>query len=177
MYPENDAPSWYCLRSQPKRQCIAAAHLRTLGVEVFNPLIRLKKAHQAAVVLRTEPLFPNYVFARFDLVNEFHKVRYANGISDIVNFGGVRAVVPESEIVLLQERWGEDETLEILQSLEVGEEVRIAGGLFRGVEATVVGLLPARQRVKVLLEFLGGVQQAEISAEEVLPITAHPISL
>ena len=38
-------PAWYCLKTQTKREAIAAAHLRELeGVEVFCPMLRYRKA-------------------------------------------------------------------------------------------------------------------------------------
>ena len=38
-------PAWFCVRSQPKREHIAAAHLRNLvEVEVFCPRLRIRKA-------------------------------------------------------------------------------------------------------------------------------------
>ena len=37
-----DVPQWYCLRSQPKHEHIAAAQLRrSMGIEVFCPRVRI----------------------------------------------------------------------------------------------------------------------------------------
>ncbi|HXO97259.1 MAG TPA: transcription termination/antitermination NusG family protein, partial [Chthoniobacterales bacterium] len=57
--------AWYCLRAQPKREHIAAAHLRILqGVTVFCPRIRFQRATQRGLVWVTEAMFPGYLFAR-----------------------------------------------------------------------------------------------------------------
>src|SRR6202048_1668123 len=82
-------PAWYCLRSQPKHEHIAAAHLRLLeGVTVFCPRIRFKRATRQGLVWVTEAMFPGYLFARFELAEIHLRVRYAHGVSGIVQFGG-----------------------------------------------------------------------------------------
>jgi len=58
--------AWFCVRSQPKHEHIAAARLRESGLEVFLPRIRFKKHSVRGPVWVTEALFPNYLFARFD---------------------------------------------------------------------------------------------------------------
>jgi hypothetical protein len=37
-------------------------------------------------------------------------------------------------------------------------------------------LLPARQRLKILIEFLGGVQHAEVDISQVVSIAPHPLA-
>src|ERR1700736_2594285 len=80
-------PAWYCLRSQPKHEHIAACHLRLLeGVTVFCPRIRFRKATRQGVVWVTEAMFPGYLFARFELTEMHRHVCYAHGVSGIVRF-------------------------------------------------------------------------------------------
>src|ERR1041385_1328942 len=58
---------WVLLRSQPKHQHSAAAHLRRHeGIEVLNPRVRFARPTRQGRVWVTEALFPNYIFARFD---------------------------------------------------------------------------------------------------------------
>lgn len=122
-------------------------------------------------------MFPNYLFARFELLEFFRRARYAFGVSDILRFGDRWAEVPQREISLLQDVWSHGDAIQPAQTIEVGASVVLTGGLFHGVEATVVALLPARQRIKVLLEFLGGFQEAEVDAAAVLPELSHPLAV
>ncbi len=167
---------WFCLRSQPRRQNVAAAHLRSFGVEVFNPQLRHRKASRRGVIERTEPLFPNYLFARFDIAELHRRVRYAFGVSDFVRFSGQPSQITAAELDLLRAGWGPGESLSIEHKLEPGMHVRLSGRLFYGMEASVLCLLPARQRVKVLLDFLGGPKETEIAAADVVPIFSHPLA-
>lgn len=167
---------WFCVRSKPCRQNLAAAHLRSLGVEVFNPQLRFLRSTRQGPAWRTVPLFPNYIFARFELLGCFRRVRYGMGVSDVVNFGGRWSVLPDREIAELRAQWGEEEALVPEQTVSVGDAVTLSGGIFHGMSATVVAVLPARQRVRVLLEFLGGLNETEVESAAVLPIMSHPLA-
>ncbi len=177
MDTHDSEPRWYCLRSQPRRQNLAAVHLRSLEIEVFNPQLRLRRASRQGPVWHTTPLFPNYLFARFILQEAFRRARYSLGVSDVLRFGNRWADVPSSEIDRLKDRWCHQDALEVPDQIEVGDEVTLAGGLFHGASARVVALLPARQRVRVLLDFLGGVKEAEVDSAAVLPQVFHPLAV
>jgi transcription antitermination factor NusG len=53
-------------------------------------------------------------------------------------------------------------------SIKVGEAVEIIEGPFRGLEVLVTRLLPAKERIQVLFEFLGRSVEMEISTAKVL---------
>ena len=162
--------AWYCIRSQPARQNVAAAHLRSFGVEVFNPHMRLRKATRLGVLWKCEPLFPNYLFAHFVLAESHRRIRYASGVADIVRFGASPRMVAAQEIADLRTQWGPTEEVVIEQKVKPGDTVKLSGRLFHGMEAEVLCLLPARQRVKVLLDFLGGPKEVEVEADAVVRV-------
>src|SRR6185312_13830264 len=61
--------AWFCLRTHPKHECVAAAQLRQeANIEVFLPRIRFKRATRCGPAWVTEALFQNYLFAKFDLL-------------------------------------------------------------------------------------------------------------
>ena len=175
--PVSESPRWYCLRSKPRRQHVAASHLRSLGIEVFNPQLRFKRPTRRGPAWSTTPLFPNYLFARFDLLTFFRRARYAFGVHDILRFGDRWAEIGQEEIAQLQDVWSHSDALQPPQPIEVGAPVIVTGGLFHGIEATVIALLPARQRVRILLDFLGGLKEAEVDAAAVLPPISHPLAV
>jgi len=181
--PSTDAPThrrtaWYCVRSKPKHEHIAAANLRRLGgIAVFNPRLRVRKATRRGPVWFTEPLFPGYLFARFDLPDLLDHVRYAFGVADLVRFGSRRPIVPDQVISDLQASFGETEIHEMPQAFQPGDEVRIADGPFMGLAAIVRRYAPAAQRVQVLLEFLGRATAVELDVRSVAGETRYPEQL
>ena len=135
---ESAVPAWFCVRSQPKHEGIAAARLRQLeAVEVFNPTLRLRRATRRGPVWMIEPLFPGYVFARFTLERQLANVRYASGVADVVSFGGRYPTVTENVIAELRDLMGGELFERSLVDFEVGESVRIARGPFGGIVGTV----------------------------------------
>lgn len=172
-----DQLAWFCARTQPGRQNVAAAHLRSFGVEVFNPQFITRKAARAGVIWKSAPLFPNYLFARFNFVADYRRVNYGFGMSGLVRFGGRYAEVREADLSVLRSTWGASEALTLDSSVAPGDRVRLSGSLFHGVEAEVLCLLPGRQRVKVLLDFLGGPTEAEVEQNAVVSVLAHPLAL
>jgi transcriptional antiterminator RfaH len=148
--------SWFCVRSHPKREHIAAAHLRRLdGVEVFSPRLRIKKATRRGPVTFVESLFPNYLFAKFDVRTELQSIRHSPSVSTVVHFGTKLPQVPDEVIEKLQASFPEGEIQEFDRDVRPGDEVTIAHGPFAGLEGKVLRVLAPQQRVQVLLEMLG----------------------
>lgn len=148
--------AWYCVRAQPRRDHVAAANLRRyLSLDVFTPRIRFRRSTKRGLIWVTEPLFPNYVFARFERATELTNVQHTFGVAGVVHFGPFWPTVPTSAVEELRQAVGQEETRVVDHTLEVGEQIEVAAGPFQGFRAVVTRLMPARQRVAVLLEFLG----------------------
>lgn len=163
------AVAWFCLRSQPKHEHIAAGHLAQMdGVEAFNPRIRFKRAtvHGPAVV--TESLFPNYLFARFDWEKSLARVNFAPGVSGVVHFGSQWPIVPDRVIEELRASLGQDDLHEVTAELVPGDNVDISGSPFHGLQAVVQRVMPGRQRVMVLLEFMGRQSTVEVPVNAII---------
>jgi transcriptional antiterminator RfaH len=148
--------AWFCVRSHPKREHIAAAHLRMLqNIEVFCPRLRIRKATRRGVVTFVESLFPNYLFAKFDAKALMDKVKHSPSVSTIVHFGNRVPTISDSVIADLIAAFPENEILDCDRHVEVGDEVTIGDGPFMGMKATVLRVMSPHQRVEVLLELLG----------------------
>jgi transcriptional antiterminator RfaH len=161
--------AWFCLRTQPKHEHIAAAHLkREPGVEVYLPRIRFKRSTRRGPVWFTEALFPSYLFACFDFAAGFRKLSQVRGVSGIVHFGDQWPTIPDDVIEELRATVGSDEVHVIQNELEPGETVEISGGAFHGLQAVVTRVMPSRDRVAVLLEFLGRQTMVEVPVQAVV---------
>lgn len=175
--PQRDT-GWFCVRSQPKREHIAAAHLRTLSeVEVFCPRLRVRKATARGLVTFIEPLFPNYLFARFNSKLLLDKVKYSPNVSTIVHFGNRLPMVPEEVIHELRSGFPEDEIIDFDRHVEEGDHVVIGEGPFSGFKATVLRVMTPYQRVEVLLEMLGRVTPVIINPAFLVVDEERPGSL
>ena len=159
--------AWFCVRSHVKREHIAAEHLRGLpGVEVFLPRVRFRRQTRRGPAWVTEALFPNYLFARFDWQTSLTQVHYAPSVAGVIHFAHKWPTLPDLVIEELRRTIGDDQVCVIDTSVRIGDEVQIADGVFQGLKAVTTRVMPARQRVTVLLEFLGRQTAVE------LPLTA-----
>lgn len=160
--PASEA-KWYCLRSQPKHEHIAAARLRQVdGIEVFCPRVKIQRSTRRGLVWFTEALFPNYLFARFEMERWQALVRYSQGVRGIVRFGDEVPVLPDRALEDLRAYMEDTELKTVSFTLAAGDDVEIVEGPFRGQTGMVKQILPARERVKVLLEVLGGVTEVDL---------------
>jgi transcriptional antiterminator RfaH len=116
----------------------------------------------------TEALFPGYLFAQFDLVRMHRVVGYAPAVRSIVRFANRYPTIDEATVAQLSEHVGEKEIKVLDYQPSQGDNVKLAGGAFAGLDAVVTQVLPARARVRVLMDFLGRKIEAEFESSAVL---------
>ncbi len=163
-------PLWFCLKTQPKRENAAAVGLRKeLGISCFAPRLRFRRSTQRGSVWFVEALFPGYIFAQFVYPERHRDVRHAAGVRQVVQFGEQVAVMDASIIAAIRERTRDEETVTVDHEIEVGESIHIADGPFKGLEAIVTRLLPAKERVCVLFDLLNRTVEIEAPLLSVIP--------
>ena len=164
---------WYGVRTQTKREHIAARHLRELGeIEVICPRIRYRKATRRGKVWWIEPMFPGYVLARFHFNEMERAVSFCQGVRGLVRFGGAVPSIPARFIDSIRRELcphpfpdhsnSPHECITLAPDVLTGDEVEIAHGPLQGMRGTIVTIMPAAERVKILLEFLGRPNLIEI---------------
>lgn len=168
---------WYCLCTLPKKETIAAENVRaTIGCPVFAPRIVYRKRTKRGWQRFNEALFPGYLFAQCDLAEQYRYILSLTGIRQVVHYGEVIPVLPDVVIAALRESIG-GEIHEINDlPIEPGTEVKIIEGPLQDLTAVVKTLLPGRERVRILLEFLGQLQEIEISAKAIYRVRESPPS-
>lgn len=163
--PASDPVNWFCLRSEPKREHIAAANLQDrVGVQVFAP--RVRGAHttrHGVATWATEALFPGYLFARFAYPAQTRHVVSTTGVAGIVTFGGQPPPVADRIIDHLRQEVATVEKTPIAPVLEEGTWVRILSGCFQYIEGRVIHFDPRSDRVRLLLALLGSEVQVSLS--------------
>jgi transcriptional antiterminator RfaH len=161
-----DTFGWYCARTKPKSEHIAASNLRaSSNIEVFHPRLRSTQTTRTGIVRRiTEPLFPGYLFVRCNLFESLDRIRHTFGISSLVSFGLRIPPVPESVIEELMECFEADETLLMHRHPAPGDVVNVTTGAFYGMQAIVLRSWPAKRRVQVLLDILGRPTPMEVDS-------------
>lgn len=167
--------AWFCLRSRPKNEYLAAKHLRLIPeVEVFLPRIRFRRETRRGAVWFTEALFPNYLFARFAWLPLVRRIHHAPGVAGVIHFGNRWPTVPDEIMNELRALFSTAQLHEIPTQPAVGETVKIVGGALHGWEALVTKIMPGRERVNVLLDFLGRQTTVELPLVNVVREEKQP---
>src|SRR5438874_12100170 len=112
-------PLWFCARTLPKHEHIAAAGLRRqLNLECCSPRLRFRQLTRRGVVWFVEAMFPGYLFAGF-VYSELHRrVEHLHGVRGLVEFRDCRASIDADAIVALHERTGTDETVAVVRAIK-----------------------------------------------------------
>jgi transcriptional antiterminator RfaH len=115
-------------------------------------------------------MFPGYLFARFNYAALNRRIRHGPGVTGFVQFGDRVALLPDALINEIRKRTNKNELVEIDQTLEPGAHVQITRGPFQGLEALVTRLITARERVAILIKWMGRSLHAETSVAHLLPL-------
>ncbi|MBR2705755.1 MAG: transcription termination/antitermination factor NusG [Mogibacterium sp.] len=113
--------------------------------------------------VKTRKLFPGYVVIKMIVNNEtWYLVRNTEGVTGFVGHGSDPIPLTKEEIV----RMG-IEKLKIDLDIEVGDTIRIIGGVFEGQLGIVEAINPEKQIVKVRISMFGRDTPAEIEFSQV----------
>jgi len=153
--------NWYAIYTKPKCEESAARHLQNAGIEVLNPKIRIKKYLRGKYLQVVEPLFKNYLFARFDNNTHNQLIRFTRGVKYIVGRDNP-IVVPVEIIRAINEHMGEDSIITpVRESLSRGDRVLVQEGPFANFYGIFEREVPGRDRIVILLEALGSRLEVE----------------
>ena len=141
---------WYAVYTKPKQEGIVADSLRGAGLEVFNPKLKQKKYVHGAYKDIIGPLFPSYIFVRFEPTNFSWMIRYTRGVRKIV--GGDSPWPVSDEVIDLIKSQEENGLISIKPpELRSGDRVIIKDGPLQGLSGIFEKEISGQERVILLL--------------------------
>ena len=143
--------NWYAVYTKPKSEEIVSQKLRQTGIEVYNPKLRLKKYIRNQYREVIEPLFPCYIFGRFETEKYQWMITYTRGVKKIV--GDKTNPWPVSEEVIDFIRCHERDGFVSIryEDIREGDTVRIAEGPLSGLTGIFKRVIKGTERVILLL--------------------------
>jgi transcriptional antiterminator RfaH len=159
-----DRCRWYVVQTKPKQETRAEANLQRWEIQTLAPKLREPQLRKSGEVsYRVTPLFPNYVFARFDAEALAAKVRLTRGIQRIVGLGEPATPVDDGIITLIQLRIAENGFVRLPEA-QLGDVVEIVEGPLRSFVGIFERRVSARDRVVVLLTTIGARARVQVAA-------------
>jgi transcriptional antiterminator RfaH len=145
---------WYVVSTKPYQENHAALNLESVGVTAFCPKIKQKKMLQGRELSVIAPLFPGYLFARFDMESQYRAVTFARGVKKLVSFGAGPATVDDMVVDSIKARLNDGCLLVPQPLFEYGQVVKIQSGPLQGLEAVFERQMSDQQRAILLLKAL-----------------------
>lgn len=130
-------PQWFALYTCANQERRVAAQLEARGVEHFLPLYRSRRNWKDRRVFLDLPLFPGYVFARFEWPERV-RVLQARGVVRLVASNGRPCPLAQREIEALRAGISDALRLEPHPYLTAGKRVRILHGPLAGITGILV---------------------------------------
>jgi transcription antitermination factor NusG len=164
-----DGNHWYAVRVKPNCERAAASSLNSKGFEHCLPVHRQMKRWSDRYKLVEKPLFPGYIFCRFEASRRV-AVLSAPGVLHVVCFGGVPAPIEPAEIAAVQAVVTSGLTVEPWPYVENGQRVWIEKGPLAGVSGVVLDSKLGR-RLIVSVTMLMRSLAVEVDADWVRPLS------
>lgn len=150
-----NAPLWYVAYTKPRSEDLVQRELQKKGILAFLPKIRSVRFQKSRLQKRIEPLFPNYLFARFTYPDTYDDVRWTRGLRRIIGNGDTPIPLDDSVVIFLSHRTdGEGLIKPKSRGLEVGDMVRVNQGPFEGLLGVVDEQIDPKGRVRILMDIL-----------------------
>jgi len=128
--------NWYALQVRPRSEKHVQICLEEKGYEVFLPAYSSTREWSDRVKSISIPLFPSYLFCRFD-VHARLPVLVTPGVHSVVGIGKTPIAVDDSEIAAIQQVLKSGVAAQPWPYLKVGERVQVEAGPLQGLNGIV----------------------------------------
>ena len=163
----NDFP-WYAIHVKSNHEKKTADALTRKGYECLLPSYRERRKWSDRTKVIELPLFPGYVFSRFDVEVRLPILK-TPGVLSVAGIGRVPQPLDTHEIEQIKKVTAVDHPAQPWPFLKVGQRVRITAGPLTGVEGL---LAQARGETRVVLSvtLLGKAISVQVESDAVRPI-------
>jgi transcription antitermination factor NusG len=160
--------SWFALQIRSRWEGTTAGLLRGKGLETLLPTYTTKRKWSDRFKQVESPLFPGYVFCRFDVHNRL-PVLITPGVISVVGRGKTPVAVDDAEILSIQAAIGSGIHMEPWPYVEIGERVRIKDDVLDGMEGILTSF-KGSHRVVISVTLLRRSVALEIDRSRITPL-------
>ena len=159
--------SWYLIFTKPKSELKAQENLNRQGYKTYLPMSQQSRRRNGKNVTVVEAFFPRYLFIKLDCKKDnWAPINSTIGVSELVRFGGIPAIVPNNlidELKINDDSSGLQKF--VINKIKPGDNVSIVDGLFAGRQG-IYKNFKSFDRVVILLDVVGQNTQVTLSSHE-----------
>ena len=159
---------WFALQIRSRWEATTAGLLQGKGLETLLPTYTTKRKWSDRFKVVEAPLFPGYVFCRFDVHNRL-PVLITPGVISVVGRGKTPIAVDDKEILSIQAAIGSGIHMEPWPYLEIGERVRVKDDVLDGMEGILTNF-KGSDRVVISVTLLRRSVALEIDRSRISPM-------
>jgi transcription antitermination factor NusG len=133
----SDLRSWYALQVRTRWESSTSVLLSGKGYETLLPTYKSKKNWSGKSSQVNAPLFPGYVFCRFDAQNRL-PILVTPGVISVVGRGRIPLPIEDSEMAAIETLVSSGFDAAPWPFLELGQKVRIERNPLEGLEGILI---------------------------------------
>ena len=170
-----DTRPWYAVHCQHAKEAQAAAVIETfMDIIVYLPQVHQRVRGKSQAL----PFFPGYLFVRADfLIVAPSKLNSMPGVIRLLTFDDQPRSIPATMIDHIRTQVNDIDAhgSRLTHHFRPGDTVRLKAGPFRGLEAAFLGPMKPTERVRVLIDFLGSLREADVGVDDLEHIQSAPL--
>ena len=159
---------WYALRVRAQHERVVSNMLHLKGYEEFVPSYRTKKRWSDRLKELELPLFPGYVFCRFDVTKRL-PILLTPGVVQVIGIGKTPIPIPEREIDALKSVVSSQLPVGPYAFLHIDQKIRVTTGALEGLEGILLVKKPFRLVVSITM--LQRSVAVEVDEDWIVPIS------
>ena len=153
MNTDTSVARWFVIYTKTNEEDRAEKNLAAWGLETFYPRIRRKQLNEftGKAIYFPRPLFPRYIFGRFNAETLLHKVSNCRGVQKVLSINYAPVPVDDEIVALIQSKVDEDGFVSLEEPFRHGDEVRIKDGSLKGINGIFDRTMKDKNRVLIFL--------------------------
>ena len=172
MNPFTPGLFWYVVRTKPKNEERSRSYLEQNGLNTFLPWMETSQFNSGKAIKMLKPLFPGYLFVRFDLMQNYPLVKWGKGVNKILGFGKYPTPIADEVVSIIKSRTDEKNIVKRAYDLSKNDQIRITSGPLKDLLGIFERWVTDSGRVKILLNLIGYQPQVELHYSQVEKVSS-----
>ena len=161
---------WAVVNTQPHREHIALENLQRQEFIPYCPLLKRRHRHARRVTDVLRPLFPGYLFVKINPDQERWRPMLSTfGVRSVVRCGDKVSLLDDAFVQAIRARETDGVVSRPESPYQIGQEVRVSGGAFDGLVATIVEMREP-DRLTVLMQLLNRAVKVNLDQGQISPV-------